>query len=153
MQPKSCKATPESRATSRLAIQDGTLRDNERVVTILPPARNHVVTGFELFQQPGNVRRVVLPVAVDRDQDLSARQVEGGRQGRRLATVAPQEHNPHVLGVNALNRLELCRRAVGRTVIDKDQLVIDGQRPQYGIELGVKRLDVVDFVEHRNQDG
>ena len=121
-------------------------------MAILPPARDDVVAGVELLQQPGNVGRVVLPIAVDRDEDLAARQVESGRQGRGLAAVAPQEHDANVLGIGMLNRLELRRRAIRRAVIDKNQLVFKGQRPQYRVELGVKRLDVVDLVEDRNQD-
>ena len=43
-------------------------------------------------------------------------------------------------------------RAVGRAVVDEDQLVVDRQRRKHRVELGVQRLDVVDLVEHRNQD-
>ncbi len=51
-----------------------------------------------------------------------------------------------------LNRLELCRRTVGRAVVDENQLVSQRKRPQYTVELRVQRLDVVDLVEDRNQD-
>ena len=72
-------------------------------------------------------------------EDLAARQVERGRERRGLAAVAPEERDPDVLGVGSLDRLELRGRAVGRAVVDEDQLVAQRRRPQDRVELGVQR--------------
>ena len=57
-------------------------------------------------------------------------------------------------GSRALDRFELCRRAVGRAVIDKDQLVTKARRPRSTASSSrMQRLDVVDLVEDRNQHG
>ena len=102
----------------------GNLARDQSVLAILSPARNDVVTGVDLVEQPGNVRRVVLAVAVDGNEDLTARLVERGRQGRGLTAVTPQQDDPHMLRVAALDQVELGRRSVGRAVIDKDQLIL-----------------------------
>ncbi len=110
------------------------------------------MTGIELGQEPWNVRRVVLAVAVDGNQDLTARLVERGSQGRRLSAVPPQYHDTHMLRITAQDQVQPRRRSVGRAVINKDQLITQGKRPQDGVKLGMQGLDVVDLVEHGNQD-
>ena len=40
-----------------------------------------------------------------------------------------------------------------RAVVDKDQLVAQGQRAQHGVELGMQRTDVLHLVVNRNQHG
>ena len=57
-----------------------------------------------------------------------------------------------MLGIAALDRLEPRGRAVGRAVVDEDQLVVAAGGAQHRVELGVQRLDVVDLVEHGDQD-
>ena len=153
MQPKSWSGTPESRATSRLAIHEGTLRETKASCRSLPPARDDVVARLELLQQPGNVGRVVLAVAVDRDQDLAAGQVERGRQGRGLAAIAPQEDDPDVLGIarpGSPPASRPCRRSSRRRRRSARSEVAGGRK--HRVELGMERLDVVDFVVDRNQD-
>ena len=58
-----------------------------------------------------------------------------------------------MLGIAPLNRLEPRGCTVRRAVVDKDQLVAQRLRPQHSVELSVQRLDVVDFVENRDEDG
>ena len=124
---------------------------DQGIVAILPPARHNVVARIELLQEPGDIGRVILAIAIDGHEDLTARLVKRGRQRRGLAAVAPKEHDPDVLRIAPLDRLQPRGRAVGRAIIDEDQLIPHRQAAQHRVELGVQRLDVVDLVENRNQ--
>ena len=117
-----------------------------------PPARDDVEALIEAIEQPGDVGRVVLAVAVHRDQDRPPRQVERRRERGGLAAVAAQEGDADVLGVAVLDLRELRRRPVGRAVIDEDQLVAERERAEHLVELGVERDDVLDLVVDGDQD-
>ena len=85
------------------------------------PARDEVEALVELREQARDLGRVVLQVAVDRDDDVAARLRESGRERGGLAEVPAQPDDPHVAvaGVQARQRGE---RAVGRAVVDEDGL-------------------------------
>ena len=129
----------------------GDLSRDEGIVPLLAPARDDVVPCIELLEEPGDVGRVVLTVAIDGYQDLAPRLVERRRERRGLAAVAPQADDSHVFRVAPPNRVEPFGRAIGRPVIYEDQLVPQRSRPQHDVELGMKWIDVVDFVEDGNQ--
>ena len=69
----------------------------EWVAAVRLPARNKVEPFVELDEQPRNLRRIVLEICVDRDDDLTAGQVEPRRQRRRLAEVSPEPDDPNVV--------------------------------------------------------
>ncbi len=129
------------------------LAGDEGVVAILPPARDHVVALFELREQPRDVGRIILPVAVDGNDDLAARQIERRRQRRSLAAVSPQKHHANVLGIGPWMACQPRRRAVGRAVVHEDQLVAEAPAvatPRSSSLCSTSTL--LDLVEYGNQD-
>ena len=69
----------------------------ERVAPLRLPAGHEVEALVELRQQAGDLGRVVLEVAVDRDDDVAGRLREAGVERGRLAEVAAQAHDAHVV--------------------------------------------------------
>ena len=79
---------------SQLAILDG--RTSRGVVLpVLAPAAHDVVALVDLRQQPRDVVRVVLQVAVHGDDDVAAAVVDPGLDCRRLAEVAAKRDHAH----------------------------------------------------------
>src|ERR1700688_4064499 len=56
----------------------------------LAPAADDIVTGRNLFQKHWNVGRIVLQIAIHRDDVFATRMVETGGQSGGLAEVAPE---------------------------------------------------------------
>src|SRR5262249_53004023 len=54
------------------------------------PAADHVETGVQCRQKTRNFARIILQIAVERDNDLAARRSETSRQRRRFAEITPQ---------------------------------------------------------------
>ena len=125
----------------------------EPVLPVLPPARNDVVSGVDLGEQGGDVRRIVLEVGVQGDDDVPPGEIEPRGQGGRLAEVPPEpdDADPRVARPEALQGLE---RAVRASVIDEDDLVgppESGADPaELLIELGEALLLVEDGDDQRN---
>ena len=153
MQPKSCSGDAGEPRDQAVGDPRRDLARDEGVLAVLPPARDDVVAARRARSSSRGMsagsfwRSPSIGMRISPRARSSAADKRGG-----LAAVAPQEDDPHVLGVAPLDRLELRGRAVGRAVVDEDQLVAHGQRPQDRVELGVQRLDVVDLVEDRDQD-
>ena len=105
---------------TQLKIRDG-IRRRQRVAALRLPARDEVEALVELGEQARDLGRVVLQVAVDRDDDVALRLLEAGLERGRLAEVAPQPDDADVLvrGVQPRQRGE---GAVGRAVVDEDDL-------------------------------
>ena len=91
--------------------------------------------------EPRDVLRLVLEVAVHRHDDLAAGAREPGVHRRVLAEVALEADGAHarVAGVQPLDRRP---RAVGRAVVDEDQLERLAVECRYGapVELLERRL-------------
>ena len=128
------------------------LAGQERVLAVAPPAGDDVEALVDPVEEPGDVGGVVLAVAVHRHEDRAAREVERGRERGGLAAVAPEEGDEDVVGVGVLDRGELRRRAVGRAVVDEDQLVTQRRPAEHAVKLVVQRGDVVDLVVDGDQD-
>ena len=67
-----------------------TLAQEEGVLPVLAPAAHHVGAGTNRIEQPRDVGRIVLQVAVHGDQDVAPRPVEAGLQRQGLPEVASQ---------------------------------------------------------------
>ena len=80
------------------------------------------------FDHRRDVARIVLQIAVRRDDVAAARVREAGGKCRGLAEVAaePNDSQPRV---GPLQRRELRKRVVGAAVVDREDLVTDGRRP------------------------
>ena len=93
----------------------------ERVAALRLPAGDEVVALVELREQPRDLGRVVLQVAVDRDDDLARGLAEAGVERGRLAEVAAQPDDADVV-VRVVESRERAEGAVGRAVVDEDRL-------------------------------
>ena len=91
------------------------------VNALLAPARDHVVSLRELFQEVWDFVRVVLQVAVHSQDELARGIVETGRQGRGLAEVPAQldYQNPAVYRGNLFQQLA---GAVAGAIVHQHQL-------------------------------
>ena len=129
-----------------LKIRDG-IAAAERVAPLRLPARDEVEPLVELGEQPRDLGRIVLEVAVDRDDDLSLRLLEAGLQRRRLAEVPPQPDDADavVRGVQPGQRRE---RAVGGAVVDEDDLPGLVERVERRGQLVVEERDAPLLVVH-----
>jgi hypothetical protein len=115
------------------------------------PAGDEVEALVELREQPADLARVVLAVAVDGDDDVTLGLREPGLQRRRLAEVSAQADDADVAvgGVEVRQRRE---RAVGRAVVDEDRLPARTYVPERVGELGEQRPDAQLLVSHRDDD-
>ena len=98
-------------------------------------------------QQQRVLGRVVLEVGVLDDQDLAARGVHRGAHGPALAHVLLVEDHAHA--VPAVPGRELLARAVGRAVVDDDDLLLGRLARDEPEDL----VDRADLVVDGNQDG
>ena len=135
----SCSRTPDSQPGDR--VEHARQRAaRERVVAVRLPARDEVVPLVELGEETGDLRRVVLEVAVDRHDDLALDLAEARVQRGGLADVASQPHHPDV-GDARVETHQRRRRAVARAVVDEHdlpRLAAAGERTR---ELVVEGLD------------
>ena len=101
---------------------------------------------------PGNVARVVLQVAVGRDDEAAARVRKARRERRGLTEVAaePDDPQPRVLRLELRQQRE---RLVCAAVVDDDDLVAAAERLERFRELAVELRDVRRLVPHRDDDG
>ena len=103
----------------RFAICEGTRRESElgsclcfrQPQTISKPCS-------EPLDHRGDVRRIVLAVAIERDHDRSPRVIEPGRQSRSLTEVSPKaDHaNPRIA---AVKRAQNGETSIGAAVVDE----------------------------------
>jgi len=105
------------------------------------------IVGIERGEQPGDVRRIVLQVGVERDHSRAAGMAEAGRERRRLAAVAAQPDHPRVR-VRYRERLEDLRAAIRAAVVDEEGFV--NYRRHGRADLGRQDREAPGFVEQRN---
>jgi hypothetical protein len=136
----------------QFAASEGARRSQKPSCRRLRHPRHQVVSLVDLREQPRNVGRVVLQVAVDRDDDVAARVLEARRERRGLAEVLAQREHSHV-GIFGVDRAQDLARAVGRAIVHVDDLVGMAGLAQGRYEFRVERTQVVALVADRNDDG
>ena len=124
----------------------------ERVAPLRLPAGDQVEALVELREQPRDLGRIVLEVAVDRDDGLAARLVEAGHERRGLAEVAAKADDADVL-LGVVQPRQRGERAVGGAVVDEDRLPGRVERLERGAELVVEECDAPLLVVHGHDDG
>src|SRR5207249_11378563 len=92
----------------------------ERLAALDAPAADDVEAVLEPREQPRDVGRVVLSVAVERDDDGGARMREARRERRGLPEVAVQVDDVEV-GVRGGERFEPRERAVAAAVRSEER--------------------------------
>ncbi len=98
------------------------------VLSVASPAVHQVIAFLQLGEQQGDVRRIILKVAVDRHNHVAHGVFQAGLHRRGLAVVAPEEDHADVrilLGECG----ESWPAVVRRTVIDENQLIFNRERP------------------------
>ena len=123
----------------------------DRIAPLRLPARDEVEALVQLCEQAWDLARVVLEVAVDRDDDLALGVREPGGEGGRLAEVAAQAHDLRVRRprVEPGQRGE---RAVLRAVVDEDRFPGLSARLQRGVQLVVEEGDASLLVVYGDDD-
>ena len=131
-----------------LKIREG-IRRVRGIAAFRLPAGDEVESLLELGEQPRDLRRIVLQVAVDGDDDVALRFRKTRLERARLAEVAPEPDDPNVVvcGVQARQRGE---RAVGRAVVDEDDLPRCVELLERRVELVVEERDAALLVVYRD---
>jgi hypothetical protein len=141
-------------ARQPVAYAAGDARGDPAKPGVLPfgaHAADHIVT-VQTVEKPGNVRRVVLQVGVEGDDEAAAGRAEACGQGRRLARVAAQADDPHAQ-VLAGELAEGREAAVAAAVVDVDHLAGTAEGAQDALKLGREERQARLLVEHRDDDG
>ena len=124
---------------------------DERVLPILPPPADDVVV-LRQREESGDVRGVVLQIAVQGHDDLATRVIESRRQRGRLSEVPAQRHQDPAR-VCAADRFEPGPGRVCGPVVHRDHLVADAMRIQRLADLLGEDRNVLLLVEDRDHDG
>jgi len=115
-------------------------------------AADHVPAVLQAGEETGDVRRVVLQVGVESDDDVAAGEAAAGGERRRLARVAPLADDPHC-GVRPGEAEQDREAAVGAAVVDEDHLRRAAEGLPDALELGREEGQALLFVEHRDDEG
>jgi len=93
-------------------------------MSVLPPARNQVVSFVELVDQKRQLFGQVLQVGVHRHHKRIAGGTKSGGERGRLAEI-PTETNVANRRVGSLDLFQRFERAVGASVVDKNHFVMN----------------------------
>ena len=99
------------------------------VLPVLSPTRDQVVSLAELGDHLADIRRVILQVAVHRDDDLPAGVGEAGLHGGRLAVIAPEMDGLQAW-VGGACLVEARGGRIDAAVIDEEHLVVAPEQPE-----------------------
>src|SRR5438309_5664215 len=98
------------------------LTRNSVIYAIFAPAAGDVIAGIDLLEQERDVFRIMLEVAIQRDDDVALSFIEASRQSGSLPEIAAQSQNFQVpVGFNEIR--EKIKTSVGGRVVDKNNLV------------------------------
>ncbi len=116
-----------------------------------PPSAHQVVAFVDLGDEQRDFRRIVLKVAVQRDDHFALRVIEPCLQSGGLAEIPAQANGSHP----AVMRADFPKQgvsSVGAAVVDKDNLVGTPHRIHDFHDLHVKWPKVIFLVVKRNHD-
>src|SRR5215469_10819273 len=115
------------------------------------PARHDIVTFGKLVEQARDVGRVVLTIAIHRDDHVAGTVLETGHDRSGLAVIAPQvEHLNAIIGLG--KRDEHSAGPVARAIVDKQYLGRFTQPVQYFRQILEELWEGSRFVVDRNDD-
>ncbi len=126
-------------------------REKRLLAREAPPAGDVDAGPFERGEEPRNVARVVLPVAVEGHHDRAARVGEARRERRGLAEV-PVEVDDAEVRILGRKRAEAGERRVGAAVVDENDLVGAADAGGNTGDLGEEGVDVALLVVDRHDD-
>ena len=130
----------------------GHLASDELVFSVASITEYEGVTFFELAHQHGDVRWIILQVAVHGHQNLATTQLNASDHGWRLAKISPQSDHAQVVEfvTKFAGDIEGC---VVAAVIHQDDFAGVFQPAQNALKLVHKRLDVFFFIKQRDDNG
>ena len=132
----------------------GDLAQDQGVLAVLaPPLEQVQVAGEEFIHQAGDVRRVVLEVAVQGGDQVPAGGVEARLHGGGLAEVAPQADDPHMGPVAGGGLAQPRRGPVAAAVVHADQLPGPAVARQALMHTGQERGNIVRLLVEGDDDG
>ncbi len=123
------------------------------VLAVLAPAADQVIAFIQLVEQHGDIGRVVLQIGIQQDDDTAARVVDPGGDGGGLPEIAAEDHCPRMLGIRLDQPLQHIHAAIGRAVIDKNDLPVPVQGLQRGTDGFHQKRKVLFFVIDRDDKG
>src|SRR5207247_2012918 len=92
------------------------------VLAVLPPAAHDVDAAVERGNHWRDIARIVLEVAVRRDDDPAARVIESGGKGCGLAEVAAEPYHPQ-MRIDGLQPRQDLEALIRTAVVDDDDFV------------------------------
>lgn len=90
------------------------------VFAVLAPAGTNIVALFNPGQQLRQIRRIVLQIAIHRNNDIARSKIETGHHGGGLSEIAPEMHDLDMI-VLRRDLVEQSRAAVLAAIIDQNQ--------------------------------
>ena len=102
-------------------------------------------------EKPGNVRRIVLSVPVEKRDQGRPRRPDAGDDGRTLSAAPAQTDDPKS-GTARLRFGEALPGLVAASVVDINDLVAQADAGKRRFDLGDQRQDIFGLVEDRNDD-
>jgi hypothetical protein len=130
------------------------LRRNAACQGIAPlglPARHEVVPLVEPGEEPWNLGRIVLEVAVDRHDDGPLGLPEPGVERRSLAEVPSEAHCANIV-VRVVEASESRERPVCGAIVDEHRLPREPLAGERGRELVIEQRNASLLVVHGNDD-
>ena len=125
---------------------------DERVLAVFAPAGDDVRRrALEHIDHGPDVARIVLQIAVHRDDVAAAGARKASREAGGLPEVAPEANDTQAM-VGGLQQGKTIERVVFAAIVNRDDLV----RTSVGLEgrrqLAIEPIDIGLFVLHRNDD-
>ena len=127
------------------------LASDQGILARSSPTADYVEPSIQPRDEPRNIVRVVLEIAVHGHHHVSRRTVESGLQGGALAEVAREPDGLHSRIVHR-DRPQPGGRSVRTAVVHEDQLIRDRFVLQHLRELPIQGLDVLLLVEQGHDD-
>src|SRR5207249_4188331 len=130
----------------------GKLAHQPVIPPVVTPAAHQFETFFDFFQKARNFFRVVLQIAVHRNDDFAARKIKTRFQRWGLPEIPPQPHQVYAPVVLEDVRKNF-ERIVLAAVVHKHQFVRFADPVHHFGKLHVESWDVFLFIEERNDNG
>jgi len=123
-----------------------------RVAPVLPPPADDInIMCRHILVHLLQFARVVLQIAIHRQDELTSRESEAAFERDRFAEIPPKRIDPEV-GMLAREPLQQGERVVGRPIIDEHDLVAATHRRQCRFDRGRDRGYALAFITNRDHD-
>jgi hypothetical protein len=122
------------------------------VLAIFPPARADIESFIEFFEHQRDIGGIILQVAIDRNDDLAAREIEAGHHRGGLAKVAPQM-NDFDQRIGGGDFVEDHLALIAAAVIDQHEFPFATRRVHCFAHPFIEGAQITGFVADRHGDG